>query len=254
MTASKSIVTRPIFLAACSAVLIAWALVGFATGHVYVQYGRAPPLHFSDWPAFGICVALAALAMSLVVRIFDDQALALSISNMMLVASLMVALVSLCLRFKLLSVTSPHDTNFAGLFDDATIAQGLDRRPLADFAVASLPDAFKWLKLSCFCLLITAVVCRLLGATKSSIIRHPRTSLVLMIGFAAPFLAWLSLEAVAYVFGKIPSVAKDEPAWRASASYMASLLIVFAAAWFFSALSLLAVALRSFGVAVTWKR
>ncbi|MDM0043446.1 hypothetical protein QTH91_03045 [Variovorax dokdonensis] len=240
-------------MSAFSAILLAWSIVAFATGHVYVQYWRAPPLHFSEWSAFGFGVAIAMLATSLMVRIFDDKALARSISNGMLVASSLVALASLCVRSGLFSATSVLGNSFAGVVDDAALARCFVRPALADFAVASLPGVYQWLKYSCVCLLVLAVMVGVLGATKSTLTRYPRTSLVLMIGFASPFLAWLSLEATAYLFGERLSDIKKFPVWRARASLTASMLIVLAALWFFFALSLLVATLRSLGVEVAWR-
>lgn len=142
-----------------------------------------------------------------------------------------------------------------GLFSDHTLQQVLLFPGVKVFAETWRSFAFDWLWKSCLLLIVVAITCKLFGATKESIQRHPAISSFFFLVFGLPFLTIGSLMLIEYTFHDLPTRYHSAgPA--AYAQYLAhslSMLTMVTAIWLFSALITIVLVVRAFGGKVQWQ-
>lgn len=249
--------SRPFFYLMCVGILVAWAVVGIATGHTYLMYWRAAPADFDGWAAvaFSMALLVAAIAMSLrMVRGRPGKGEWRASSFMFLISVTLVAVAMACeLAPRVLGASAP--AQFTGLVAEGSLRSLLNASWVAAFAAGALPAVFSWLKTSCIVLVGLAIVFKIFGVTKKSVGDHPVLAAALYLVFGFPFLAWISLELIQYVFGILPSAhAKPSDSFHAMASLMLSALVAISGLWLFALLAMLAVVLRAVGVSVQWQK
>lgn len=249
--------TRPLIYTICIGVLVAWALVGITTGHTYFQYWRAPPADFDGWAAVAFSTALLIAAAGMFLRLVrgaPDRGVWTSSSHLFLASILMVGVAIACeLMPHHLGISA--SVQYTGVVAEGALRRLLDAPLIASWAVGMLPAAFSWLKVSCIGLIGLALVFKVLGVTRETAGKHPAAASAFYLAFGLPFLAWISLELVQYVFGTLPSIsAKPLDPFPARASLMLSALLAIVAVWLFALLLTLSVVLKVFGVKVQWQK
>lgn len=248
--------TRPFFYMVCIGVLVAWALVGIATGHAYLQYWRAPPADFDGWAAIAFSTALLFAATGMSERLVNGGAGKgewKTSSYLFLAATLMAGSAIACERMPHLLGFSAS-TPYTGLVTEEALRQTLNAPFVASWAAGKLPVVFSWLKSSCVVLIGLALVFKVLGISKESAQKHPAVASTFYLGFGLPFLAWISLELVQYVFGTLPTESiKALDSFQSRASLMLSMLLVIIGVWSFALLAGVLLVLKVFGVRVQWQ-
>lgn len=230
-----------------------WSLVGLGTGHMYVQYWRAPPAHFTGWAAFALCAAVTLLAVALVVRLWHGVSAARILASYLLAASALMAVLAIGLKLGRGAALQDGASGFSGLLTDGALRNALGHHATADFAARHMAGVFTWLKISCGGLIVVALACKLLGVTKQTLSDHPAFTAILFIVFGSPFLAWISLELMDHAFRQLGLSGEAGAVWRAKVSYALSMLVVVAGISLFTAVAALALVLQVFGVRVVWK-
>lgn len=249
--------TRPFFYMVCIGVLVAWALVGIATGHAYLQYWRAPPADFDGWAAIAFSTALLFAATGMSERLVNGGAGKgewKTSSYLFLASTLMAGGAIACeLMPRLLGFSA--STPYTGLVTEEALWQALNAPFVASWAAGKLPVVFSWLKSSCVVLIVLALVFKGLGVSKESAQKHPAVASGFYFAFGLPFLAWVSLELVQYIFGTLPTVPmKALDSFQSRASLMLSALLVIIGIWSFALLAGMALILKKFGVSVQWQK
>ncbi len=220
---------------------------------MYLQYWRAPPAHFSGWSAFALCAAVIAIAVALAMRLVETVAISRHLSKYLLAASALIAAFAIGLKLGPSSELQQHQWGFMGLLSDDALRNALSWRTSADFVSTHMAGVFTWLKVSCAGLIVAALLCKIFGVTKQTLSDHPAFAATLFIAFGSPFLAWVSLELIGYAFGQLALSDEGGAVWRARVSLALSMLLVLAGAWLFTAISMLVLVVRVFGVRVIWK-
>lgn len=249
--------SRPFFYMMCVGILVAWAVVGIATGHTYLMYWRAAPADFDGWAAVAFSIALLVAAMAMSVRMVLGRPRKgewRASSFMFLISFTLIAVAMACeLAPRVLGISAP--TQFTGLVAEGSLRSLLNASWVAAFAASALPAVFSWLKISCIVLVGLAIVFKIFGVTRKSTDDHPALAAALYLVFGFPFLAWISLELIQYVFGILPSApAKPFDSFHARASLVLSALVAISGLWLFALLAMLALALRAIGVSVQWQK
>lgn len=249
--------TRPFFYMVCIGVLVAWALVGIATGHAYLQYWRAPPADFDGWAAIAFSTALLFAATGMSLRLVNGSAGKgeWKTSSYLFLASASMAVGAIACELMPCLLGFSVSTSYTGLVAEKALRQTLNVPFVANWAAGNLPVVFSWLKLSCVVLIVLALVFKVLGVSKESAQKHPVVASAFYLAFGIPFLAWVSLELVQYIFGTLPTVSmKALDSFQSRASLMLSALLVTIGMWSFALLAGMALILKVFGVSVQWQK
>lgn len=229
--------TRNYLLTLAVAVLLAWAGVGIATGHLYVIPGRGL-VHFSGLSAFFASITVLLYALALVCR-----------SQRILVFSLVLLVLAIGTKAAEAwwGLLLP---DFGSPLSDDSLRQLLAQPRTAALARSVQPVINSWLLASCYCLVAVALLLRLTGATKESARNHPATTSLAALVFGLPFLAWFSVELLSYLFS--PLSALSGRVLAAEAALCASMLIVVFASWCVAMLLVVVLFARALGGKVQW--
>jgi hypothetical protein len=229
--------TRNPLLTLSVAVLLAWAGVGIATGHVYLIPGRGL-VHFGGLSAFfaSSSVLLAALALVF----WSRRILAFSLVPLVLAIGTKAAE----------AWWGPLLPGLGSPLSDDSLRQILAQPRAAALARSVQPVINSWLLASCFGLVAVALLLRLLGATKESARNHPVATSLAALVFGLPFLAWFSTELLSYLLSPPPALSGRGLA--AEAALFVSMLIVVLASWCVAMLLTVALVVRALGGKVQW--
>ncbi|MGM9485288.1 hypothetical protein ACS5PN_29145 [Roseateles sp. NT4] len=243
-----TLITRHWLIGLAVAVLLAWAAVGIATGHLYFMPGRGV-VHLSGVAAFLACGAVVlgagALVGKLVKRVDASRV-------PRLLGWGCLALAVLAIGLKMLEALGHVSTpELHGLLSEASLRGLLGPSRLSAWAAARRPGVNAWLLASCVALIPAAVIFRLLGVNREFADRHPRLTMLFFLVFGLPFLAWLSIELLAW----LPALGASEAAGQAFAAKVAfhlSALIVLGAVWCVVGLMMVILLLKTLGGEVRW--
>ncbi|KQW01514.1 hypothetical protein [Rhizobacter sp. Root1221] len=242
--------TRSLVVTVGAWVLIAWAVVGIATGHLYLVPGRGM-VHFGGMSALLASLGILVAGLALSLTLFP-----LSLRSSSIVRHLpMVALVLLILAV-VAKATAPSFAllqNGGTSVSEASLQRVLAKPRLAAWANSLHPNISSWLLASCLALLPVAALLRMMGATKESAANHPRLAALFLLVFGSPFLAWFSAELLAYVFSELPAdLLGTKHEFSAQASLSLSMLIVVSAMWGIAVLTAVVLLFRALGGNVQW--